>query len=380
MAISGQTAFLTDGSVIYVFNEPAGGWSGTMHESATLAATTNAQISSIAVSSNTLVATTQDAAYVFTEPAGGWAGALHQSATLVLSSRFLVGFSGAAAISGPVIVAGGGALADNSQAVAIWREPPGGWSATHQESAILSFQRPDPELLGPNVAISGSTVAFTTATPGGLGAEHECPCPSDIYAVAEPATGWSGTTAITAAGGVSPVDGGPNLAINGQTLAVTANDGVHILTANRSQTRLAHVTLTGLETAAPRLQFTATTGRRSAAIKAFALAFPAGLAFSSSPKRLRAGVSITGSSVKTAVVRQGALIVTLEHPAKTLSVTISNGAISETRQLVHTIQATARYNASAQSKRRRVVQLALPLRLTDTGGTLTSVSIRASLT
>ena len=101
VAISGSTVVAGDGHVVGhadVFTEPAGGWSGTVHESARLIASDASKSGGLAgwaLDGRTIVAGSYSSfssgspgeAYVFTEPAGGWSGTLPESAKLFASGQ-----------------------------------------------------------------------------------------------------------------------------------------------------------------------------------------------------------------------------------------------------------------------------------------------------
>src|SRR6185312_12996985 len=94
------------------FTEPAGGWTGEIHETAVLSASDGMPLSNPVVSGNLLVAqgTTPNApgaVYVFVEPSEGWSGVVHEGAKLTASdgtSNDLFGY--AIAVSGTTIVVG----------------------------------------------------------------------------------------------------------------------------------------------------------------------------------------------------------------------------------------------------------------------------------
>ena len=78
---------------MYVFDQPAGGWSGTLTQSAELTPPSGAtdpasfgNSGALAVSGGTIVVGAGDAAYVFEEPTGGWSGLPTYNAELTAPS------------------------------------------------------------------------------------------------------------------------------------------------------------------------------------------------------------------------------------------------------------------------------------------------------
>jgi hypothetical protein len=125
-------------SGMYVFTKPAGGWSGTLHDTAKLTAsdsTSGTELGfSVAASGRTVVATGGGAVYVFTEPAGGWPGALHETAKLTASDGATLG---PAAISGDTVAAGAPGVPYG--AVYVFAKSPGGWSP-HEAAKLTAAE------------------------------------------------------------------------------------------------------------------------------------------------------------------------------------------------------------------------------------------------
>ena len=100
-----------------MFTEPAGGWSGSVHETARLTGPNNDLFFSLAASGQTVVASGEGAAYVFTEPAGGWSSETEPAALTAPTG-------GSVAISGQVVVSSGGGI----DAAYVFVSPSAGWS------------------------------------------------------------------------------------------------------------------------------------------------------------------------------------------------------------------------------------------------------------
>jgi hypothetical protein len=200
VAISGDTVVAgrsgSGAATVYVFTRPAGGWSGTIHESAklTVADPGAGSLSSVAISGNTMVIGTAGvpaaAAYVFSQPGSGWSGTINESAKLTASGASNPCFQGlgVVAIDGPTIVAGSTNGSSCNPGVAyVFTEPASGWSGTAQESAKLIV----PSGGGlQSVAAFGSSVAATGRGPTSS--------PSKPVVFNKPAGGWSGTISPSA--------------------------------------------------------------------------------------------------------------------------------------------------------------------------------------
>lgn len=177
------------GGAVFVFARPAGGWSGTLKESAVLTASDASSRlgTDVAVSGSTVVAESSNAAYVFTEPAGGWSGAIEQAAELTPSAGGSVGQLALPAPDTVVLGASGGRAG-----VSVFSEPAGGWAGAVHESATL-------------VASDGATLGQTSlaATPdtivaGAPEARVGTSTPGAAYVFTQPPGGWSGTVAEAA--------------------------------------------------------------------------------------------------------------------------------------------------------------------------------------
>jgi hypothetical protein len=201
IAISGETVVALGGATndqggrqsVYVFTEPPGGWSGTIHEAAKLSASDGAYFGSVAIDGQTVVAAADDnaqgrenPAYVFTEPAGGWSRTLHESAKLADA-----GGAGilSVAISGQTVVASTVVYRALLGGIDVFTAPPGGWSGTLNETADLGGGS------WGSAAISGDTVFATSKLSSG------------VSVFSEPSGGWSGTlqagAQLTASDGAS---------------------------------------------------------------------------------------------------------------------------------------------------------------------------------
>jgi hypothetical protein len=209
VAVDGTTvvAGAPDAAAVYVFVRPPGGWSGTLHEIARLTATNQNAASdfgqAVAIAGTTVVvgapaSATHGVAFVYEQPQGGWSGALTETATLAASDPATGDrLAQSVAISGADVVAAAPAkaVAGNAEQgkAYVFTRPPGGWSATTTESAQLraSDGAPNDDFGepwggGPTVAIDGETVAVGSWSRSIDGA------PGLVYAFNRPSAGWTG--------------------------------------------------------------------------------------------------------------------------------------------------------------------------------------------
>jgi hypothetical protein len=210
----------------YIYVEPANGWTD-MTETATLktsdGATDDFFGESVSISANTVVSgagqysQAAGKVYVYTEPAGGWTN-MTQTARLTSSNgRAGNSFGGTVSISANTILVGETG-ADRGQAY-VFVKPSTGWVNTTQ-TAILSPGDGSSEF-GGHVLISGQT-AVVGAPLRSPGVNFE---EGGAYIFSEPKGGWknmSSTTVLTASDARHFSWLGDALAIDGNTLVVGA--------------------------------------------------------------------------------------------------------------------------------------------------------------
>jgi FG-GAP repeat len=148
----------------YIFVEPAGGWTNTTETAKLTASDGQANDhfgSSVAISGNTLVAGSGHqvhsfvgTVYVFVEPAGGWTN-ITQTAELYAQQI-------AVAIDGGTVLAGDPNINSNHAGlVDVFVKPSGGWKTTPKYSALLKGPTtPGEDLFGFGVGVSGTTMAI----------------------------------------------------------------------------------------------------------------------------------------------------------------------------------------------------------------------------
>jgi hypothetical protein len=385
-SISGGTVVANYATTSYslpyddVFVEPAGGWSGTVTPVARLVAPGGGGLGVGVVSGTTIVAAARNTQgnpvlYVFVEPAGGWSGTVMPSATLADSDGWTV--SGPAAISGDTIFAG--AQSSPTPSLRLRGEaftgPAGGWSGTVHQSATFTggqfeptpasnavasidsiFREPAAGWQG-SIAPSGSVFpdgalgesgidAFSgklaVATTDQLGSDHECPCTAQLFVFSEPAGGWSGTVAAQPAFTTTTENGDLSTALLAPYLFATGGTGIQVYEITGRQGHkvaaptVSHALARGLAQGRPRLSFTIATASDAPPVESFTLSLPKGLTFTSSKARLAKNLSLRGAPAGPISLVHGVLDVQLNAPRTKLSVTITAGALKESTAMIHT--------------------------------------------
>ena len=225
----GCTSSVTSGA--YVFVKPASGWTN-MTETAKLTEPNVCNSDdfgfSAAISGNTIVVgamnTTvgvnqhQGAVYVYVEPAAGWTSTATPTATLTEANgapRDLLG--SALAIHGGTVVVGAGTsefTGGNPGAVYVFQEPASGWVDENETAKLTATDPNTGNDLGNSVAISNDEATIVAGAPGRVGAT---PVPSGAaYIYTRPAAGWQSATQTSELLAPGPAQAfGTAVAING---------------------------------------------------------------------------------------------------------------------------------------------------------------------
>jgi hypothetical protein len=258
LAVSGTTAVVgfdgasLDGHVgegiAYVYDEPAGGWSGTVAPSAELHAPTLAGGdfgTSVAVLGSAIAVAGSNpkrdragnidssAVYVFTEPPTGWAGLPRPSATLTGSAKGKLTFAPGLQVSGPsttspaspgdayalatgqtLFASGYRGSYDGDDVILAFAEPARGWSGDIHPSASLTPAYGT--LVGEQIAIAGNDLYSTGLAVAGSPAQA-----SRIFVFRRPRRGWRGTVHAIARLKLGEVLAQPYLAASGRNVALT---------------------------------------------------------------------------------------------------------------------------------------------------------------
>jgi hypothetical protein len=248
VSISGDTVIVgsifhddkgIESGAAYVFVKPAGGWSGTLTESAKLLASdgTDGDVFGWSVSiagELVVIGALEDddngfqsgSAYVFVKPAVGWSGTLNESAKLLPSDGAPVDFFGSSvAVSGNSIVVGTPNkyyASPGSQIGAAWlfERPVAGWSGTLNESARLADSVRSPSTaFGASVSISGNTVVVGAPGDDANGGDRGA-----AYVFEKPSTGWFGTQTesarLEASDGLTLDTFGTSVSVSGNTILI----------------------------------------------------------------------------------------------------------------------------------------------------------------
>ena len=206
----------------YVFVKPPAGW-GDATESATLTPSNGtAGFLAAAISGNVIALSAYESAmnyvgdvYVFVRPAGGWSGTVTESAILSDSSQFC--FGAAIGISAGTIVVGSGNINGTSFGNCVFTMPKGGWkNATHADATLtIPFSG---SFTATSLAITGDTIV--NGAPGNFLDE------GTIYVFTKPSSGWSGnlnpTATLVASDAQFNDDLGEAVSISASTIAATA--------------------------------------------------------------------------------------------------------------------------------------------------------------
>jgi hypothetical protein len=391
VAISGRTAVVNARGGEDVFVEPPGGWAGSLQPAATLSASDGDHFGPPAIDGQTIVALGTNAQtgigslYVFQEPTGGWPGSLHEVAKLSDSHGY--------GLSYPAIH-GGYVFGSQLTGVDVFSRPARGWGGASHERAILAgapnaglaplavsgpsvqarkyvFGKPkrgwagivrpsavlDPLLPGnaaqyffATSANSDQAIALTAAQFS----QRACPCLGDIWVFTKPAGGWTGSIPARVATAYESTVGPEEIALQGLNLFTDGGDSVQIYRIVGSPT--AALAVTGLDTAKPRIELQVKAGANSPKITALRIALAPGLKF--------AGKRAVRSAIRTSAgvalrLNRGWAVLRLNHPADELTVQVGPAGLQEGSSLLARALQVHRYNASHQSKRYLNVKLSL---------------------
>jgi hypothetical protein len=249
VAISGHTivagapydpTYPSDG-VVYVFDEPGGGWSGPQTQAAELTeqAPPNNRDEfgwSVGTSGTTIVvgapmygpgADERGAAFVFTGP---WSGSQTQTAALTASNASPTApneFGISVAVSGKTIVAGAplhtvGSNPGQGAAYVFVMPTAGRWVSRTQTAELTAPDGQVGDYLGWSVAVSGHTIV-AGANSRQIGSNH---IQGAAFVYTEPSHGWKTTNAdtaeLTASDGITGDYLGESVAVSGTTVVAGA--------------------------------------------------------------------------------------------------------------------------------------------------------------
>lgn len=215
----------------YVFDRPANGWTGNLHETAKLTASDSQLLNymgaSIAISGDTVVAGAyghnnfQGAAYVFAKPPAGWAN-MTETAELTASdgkASSFVGFS--ASINGITVVLGAPGAAQARGAAYVFVRPGSGWVSMTETARLHAVNAVSGDSFGQSAVINGH-LAVIGAPAASVGANQG---QGRTYMFLMPPTGWTSTShalQFTASDGVANQGFGISLGLAGMNLVTGA--------------------------------------------------------------------------------------------------------------------------------------------------------------
>ena len=316
LAADNGVVVASDGTDAYVFAEPPGGWSGAISPVARLASSSGSPLGAVAISGPTIVASANGLVDVFTEPSDGWSGIVRQTAQLGgLPPYGTVGYS--VAISGRTVVTGGA-----PGSAYVFSEPAGGWRAGLAPSAALTYDA-SADAGEAVVAVSGRTIALTD-----FDTHYPCPCPGRVSSYADPPAAGSGTETPT--GSLETISNGFSTAgILGPDVFAGESDGVDVLRSVGAPVAW-RGSLAGLRTGRPRLGMAIASGQNARGLRAFTVTLPHGLRLANRDL-LATAVRVTGPH--KLALRAGSLVVTLKRTLGQVSITIAAPALLESQAL-----------------------------------------------
>lgn len=223
--------------VVYVFQRPAAGWSPTLTESARLVASDGAGGdrlgASVAVGAGgaTIAAGAplakvgsddeRGAVYVFERPAGGWSGTIPERQKLLTTTGAARDRLGSAvALHGDELVAGAAERANKLGAAYLFtRAADGAWAQAAE--LVPSGTRVGNDQFGITAALGDGFAAVGTLNPGNAS-------PGSVWVFDRPGGGWGGTVLSTqrvqASDGVTGTRFGAAVAVQGTTLVAGADE------------------------------------------------------------------------------------------------------------------------------------------------------------
>ena len=400
LAISGPTIFASVprtigsqvGGSVLAFNEPAGGWSGTVQPSAELITNSGAAAMrpapegtlaasgpDVFVAANPIAQPSDRQAFVFHRPPGGWSGTIHEIAALMVDRHRHPEYPLSLAANGPTVAVDSGRSGpdEHTETVSIFSRPKHGWTRSVRATGNLSFQAALGDVVGESVAVSRHLVAAFTA-----GESSQAPAFGFGYARRGPAQGWfsyslsASRPSVAAPGYV----GGQMIALDDRDMfvvhapvpqvclgcAFTGGIDVHATSAVGTQPSATSATLRGA-TRGLRLALRLFAGANSPAIHSFSLRLPSGMSFASDRHELARGLSIAEAGRYSFHRAGGALVVRLDRPAAHVSVTLAPPAVSASTRLL------------GQMRHRRVLNLAIRANVIDSSGSATGFLVRLTV-
>ena len=366
-------------SQAYVFTEPAGGWSGTIHQSATLTIP-NASFpcfggqDSVAIDGPTIAAACEHNAYVFTEPTGGWTGTIQPSATLLPPSTKTTFAESVAVLRSTIAVASG--AGNTTIDPVVFNEPARGWSGTIRPTARLKLPTGSADALDEYVVGSGDTIATLVVRDdpiceGGLHALRRST--GSVGHLADGRERSLGLARTRSRPGL-PSYGFPFVFATDQgTIAIDGECGVDLLTIKPGPPSATNVSLSGLATGKPKLRFTLHAGQSAAPIHTLQLTLPRGLRFLHHPRAVR--ISVADPARETHALARSPQ--PSARRAESVAITIAGPAINERKPLAAEIRRIRRYNRT--HRRKHTLAIRIRCAVTDATGQHTNLTLNTKI-
>jgi hypothetical protein len=128
---------------------------------------------------------------------------------------------------------------------------------------------------------------------------------------------------------------------------------------------LAGASISGLSSGKPQLVVRVTARATTAPIKSLTVTLPSGLHFAQNRRQVGKGVTLAHRPKSSLSLKHGRLVVVFNRPQRTVSLTISAPALSETSSLVKRVKAIVKFNRTRPHAKKKVLELRLGMRLTD---------------
>ena len=239
VSISGDTIVVGDGDAgtrgaAYVFVKPAGGWSN-MTETAKLVSSDSSVRDGfggpVSISGPTVAvgasgfSTNTGKVYVFVEPAGGWTDMIQTAELTASDGAEGASFGSSISVSGNNILVGapsGGSFTNLLGKAYIFTQPPSGWTNMTQTAELTSLDVHPYDSFGRSVSLSGNLAAVGAPLRGPLPNSDE----GGIYIFEEPSGGWhdlTSSTVLTASDAHHSADFAGSVSLSGKIVVGGSN-------------------------------------------------------------------------------------------------------------------------------------------------------------
>lgn len=178
---------------------------------------------SVGISGDTIVTTGGSTIYVYERATPIWPNMSRPTAKLTTTDGTPMY---AVAISGNTIVAGSTSVKNETGAVYVFVKPATGWKNMTETAKLTASDAGQGDFFGTSVAIAGDTIVAGALQNNSVGASFpQANGPGAAYVFVRPTSGWTNgteTAKLTASDGVSDDDFGYNVAMQGETIAISA--------------------------------------------------------------------------------------------------------------------------------------------------------------